>query len=973
MYRVKYLYCTFLLSIGTSGLLGQQFTEYVNPFIGTSAHGHTYPGATMPFGLMQLSPDTRLTGWDGCSGYHFTDSVIYGFSHTHLSGTGVSDYGDVLLMPVSEKNPILNDYAYQSRFRKETEKASPGFYEVFLDQPRVLAQLTTSLRSGIHQYIFQSGADKSIVLNLRHRDPVIEASWEMVSTRRIVGKRRSDAWARDQHLYFVIEFDRDIMNDIIKTSTAKSLSEDSIDSLIHAFNFGSNGSDTLIIKVGISGVDIEGAIRNMETEVLNYDFETIRRRANQAWENELKKIEVTSLNKDRMVIFYSALYHVMLAPNIWSDVDGRYRGMDNRIHNDNGIPQYTVFSLWDTYRTLHPLLNIIDQKRSRAFIHSFLRMYEQGGLLPVWELAASETYCMIGYHSVPVILDAWMKGIRDFDVQLALEAMVNSAEKDHLGLKYYKTKGYIPADREHESVSKTLEYAFDDWCIAMFAKELRNVEVYTNYIKRAQYYKNLFDGSTRFMRPRINGAFKEPFAPTDVDVHFTEANSWQYSMYVPQDINNLFEMMGGHKQAESWLDELFNTSDPLTGRNQVDITGLIGQYAHGNEPSHHMAFLYNYVGVPWKTQEITSQILNNLYTSLPDGLSGNEDCGQMSAWYVMTSLGMYPVVPGSNRLELTAPIFDEVRIRLENGSTISISAPGASSGFPYIAAISKDGKDYNSLYVDYDAIKDGASLTFILQKQLNERITSKTWKLPVQKIEGSTIVRNPVFSKVEKSFEKKMSLEIFADAGDEVFYRLISNDKEAPWQKYNSSIEIQNRATIQAYAINSLGEKSKIEEAIYIPYEPTLSLTVLTAWHPSYGAMGERTLMDGIRGPEDWKLGDWQGYQKEDVEILVDLGKVKKVKEIGIGAIQDIRSWIWMPQTIEIYTSLDGQSFKKVGEVSTITSPKDYDIQIEDFLFSIKVKSRYIKIVARQYGRIPAWHLGDGGDSYIFLDEIWVK
>jgi predicted alpha-1,2-mannosidase len=973
MHLFKIFSSAILLSFVSSFISAQKLTDYVNPFIGTDGHGHTYPGATMPFGLMQLSPDTRLTGWDGCSGYHFTDSIIYGFSHTHLSGTGVSDYGDILLMPVSGSIGRLDDYGYQSLFRKETEHASPGYYEVFLDQPEVLVRLTSSIRSGMHQYIYKTGADKSVVLNLRHRDPVIEAGWQLVSNRRLVGKRRSDAWARDQHIYFVIEFDRDILIDADRKQILHGKAGISLDSLIDVFHFGTQGSDTLTVKVGISGVDIEGAIKNMETEVLNHSFEKVKEIAQQTWEEELGKIHVTSLQKERLITFYSALYHVMLAPNIWSDVDGRYRGMDMNIHHDMGIPQYTVFSLWDTYRTLHPLLNMIDQKRSRAFIHSFLRMYEQGGLLPVWELAANETYCMIGYHSIPVILDAWKKGIRDFDVQLALKAMLDSANRDHLGLKYYKSKGYIPADKEHESVSKTLEYAYDDWCIAMFAKELRNVEIYNAFIERAQYYKNLFDKNSGFMRPRINGAFKDPFAPSDVDVHFTEANSWQYSMYVPHDINNLFDMLGGNQKVESWLDRLFNTSDPLTGRNQVDITGLIGQYAHGNEPSHHMAFLYNYAGVPWKTQEITSQILNTLYTIKPDGLSGNEDCGQMSAWYVMTSMGMYPVVPGSNRFDITAPIFDEIRIKLENGSVIAISSPGASSNYPYIAAISKNGKDHNALFLNYEDIKDGANITFILQKQINERVTTKSWQLPEQRIARSGLVRNPIFSRVNKSFEKKMFLEIEADSEHQIFYRTIVNQIESPWTKYEGNVEIQKQTIVQAYAVNSSGVSSKIEEAIYIPYEPSISISILTPWHPSYGALGERTLIDGIRGPEDWKLGDWQGYQKQDVEIVIDLGKVKKSKAIGIGAIQDIRSWIWMPQSVAIYSSMDGQVFHQEGVLQTNTPPKSYDIQIEDFVFSKKMKARYLKIVARQFGEIPYWHLGAGGDSYIFLDEIWVK
>ena len=530
-------------------------SEYVNPFLGTGGHGHTYPGASLPFGMIQLSPDTRLEGWDGCSGYHNSDSVIFGFSHTHLSGTGCSDYGDVLIMPV-KGNVELDNYSFRSGFDKASEKAVPGYYRVDLKKPGARAELTTTLRTGMHRYTFSDARDAGIVIDLKHRDIVLESRLKVTGKDELEGMRISQAWAARQVLYFVIRFSKPITAYHLRSGgkMPDNASEAKGNDVKGLFRFGLQGNEPLQIKIGISAVSTAGARKNLESENPGWDFDQVSQQAMNAWNRELGKIKVEGGSKDQKTVFYTALYHAMLSPNLYMDVDGQYLGRDQKPHQAKDFDYYTVFSLWDTYRAEHPLLTIIDQKRSNDFINTFLRQFAEGGKLPVWELSANETGCMIGYHAVPVISDAYLKGIRGFDAALALAAMKHSAGMDELGLKYYKTMGYIPSDKEGESVSKTLEYAFDDWCIAQMAKVLGNDSDYGTFIRRAQYYKNVFDASTGFMRAKNNSSWFSPFDPAEVNFNYTEANAWQYSFYVPQDIGGLMQLLGGREKFAARLD-----------------------------------------------------------------------------------------------------------------------------------------------------------------------------------------------------------------------------------------------------------------------------------------------------------------------------------------------------------------------------------------------------------------------------------
>src|SRR6185437_11377129 len=551
----------------------RDLTRYVNPFIGTAGHGHTFPGAIVPYGMVQLSPDTRLTGWDGCSGYHYSDSRIYGFSYTHLSGTGISDYGDILLTPMVGRH-------YSGHFQHQNETATPGYYSVKLDEDDILVELTTTARAGMHRYTFPRTNNATIVLDLAHRDKVLGSALRVLGVNMVVGWRRSSSWAKDQVVYFALEFSQPFTAYEANEAERKTY-----------FHFDTRTGAPLLVKVGISAVDIDGALQNLRAEIPHWDFDKIRADAKAAWNAELNRITVSGGTAAQLTNFYTSLYHVMTVPNLFMDVNRRYRGRDFKVHVAEGFSNYTVFSLWDTFRAAHPLYTIIDRNRTRDFIKTFLAQYEQGGRLPVWELAANETDTMIGYHAVSVIADAIAKGIiTGYDLNTAFEAMKHSAElRQQRGLAAYIDQGFIGTEDDRESVSKVLEYAYDDWCIAQVAKKLGWTADYERYMARAQSYKNVFDYSSGFMRPRSNGNWVDPFDPREVTFAFTEANSWQYTFFAPQDLGGLIALIGGREKFARKLDQLFTTDSRTTGREQADITGLIGQYAHGNEPSHHMA------------------------------------------------------------------------------------------------------------------------------------------------------------------------------------------------------------------------------------------------------------------------------------------------------------------------------------------------------------------------------------------------
>ncbi|WP_430927234.1 GH92 family glycosyl hydrolase [Polaribacter marinivivus] len=936
--------------------------SYVNPFIGTGGHGHTYPGATMAFGMMQLSPDTRLDGWDGCSGYHYSDDEIYGFSHTHLSGTGVSDYGDILLMPTTKA--IFNNGAdgkegYKSKFSHDKEIAKPGYYKVHLDDTNIDVELTVSRRSGIHKYSFNETQQDYIILDLEHRDQLLAHQIEQISPTVIQGFRHSKAWATNQKLFFYIELSHEVL---LQYPASKNPTKT-------AMSIHNPKNEHVYVKIGISAVDIEGAKKNLYEEIGDKTFNEVKKVAQETWENQLEKIVIEDKNKDNKVNFYTAMYHAMIAPNLYQDVDGRYRGMDLEIHKTNDFDYYSVFSLWDTYRAAHPLYTIIEQDRTNDFINTFLAKYDEGGIMPIWDLSACYTGCMIGYHAVPVIADAYLKGIKNYDTEKALQAMIHSATRDKLGIESYKNYGFIPVEKESESVSKTLEYAYDDWTIAQMAKAMNKEKVYKIYSERAQYYKNVFDPSSQFMRGRFRNTWFAPFDPYEVNFNYTEANSWQYSFYVPQDISGFMELLGGKKALENQLDKLFTAKNETSGRNQADITGLIGQYAHGNEPSHHMAYLYNFVNKTYKTQEKVHQILTELYTNTPDGISGNEDCGQMSAWYIFSSLGFYPVTPASNQYIIGSPLFNKATINLENGKSFTVEMVYKSEENIYIKSAKLNGKNYEYSFINHNDIINGGTLVFEMTNKPSNWGTKDEF-IPSTSIKDHKIVPAPIIAKGDIAFKKSTEVELQSVDNEADIYFSLGDE----YKKYSNPITISEKATLQVYAEKN-GVKSAVITTDFYKIDPNIKIKLEAKYDNQYNAGGDNALIDGIKGTEDFRTGTWQGYWNEDVIATIDLGSIKEVKEVSINFLRDQRSWIFLPTQVEIFQSKDGKSFTKI---KIWESPKPYntdEVELTTVSINKNIKTRYIKVVAKKLGELPKWHLGypHDGRSWIFIDEIEIK
>ena len=959
MKRISLLLIGLIFFAACSTKNKQELVKYVDTFIGTGGHGHTYPGATAPFGMVQLSPDTRMDDWDGCSGYHITDNHILGFSHTHLSGTGCNDYGDFRFMPiVGEKHYKSDDY--RSAFRHETEVARPGFYSVVLDDYNIKVELAAGVRAAMHRYTFPQEGNTSVILDLKEStlsaEKIYEAWAKVENDNAISGFRRSGYWARDQYLYFYAEFSKPIKSH-----------EQNEEGLVYAFDFENDGTP-LMMRIGISAVDVEGAKKNLESEIKDFDLDALAAKTNKSWNEELNRIVVNSTNERDKKIFYSALYHSFIVPNLYSDVDGRYRGHDLKVHQSDS-PRYTVFSQWDTFRTENPLLDMIQTKRAVDIINTFIDNYETGGLLPTWELAANETHCMIGYHSIPVMADAYINGIKGFDAEKALAAMVARANEDMWGLEFYKKYGYIPADMAGESVSTTLEYAYDDWCIARMAEKMGKQDIATEFYKRAQYYKNLYDPATKFFRGRKNGGFVTPFDPRQVNFMLTEANTWQYNFFVPQDVNGHIEMMGGKEEYENMLSQLFNTSSDLTGREQVDITGLIGQYAHGNEPSHHMAYLYNFVGKPVKTQKVVNQIMNELYTDQPDGLCGNEDCGQMSAWYVMSAMGFFPVTPASGMFIIGVPHFEEMTLNFENGKRFKIIAKNLSHENKYIASVKLNGKPLTRSYLYCEEVLNGGKLEFTMTSDRNTTWATDEKDCPVMHIKTNKLVTTPIIVVDKYVFYDKLEIAItHTDENAKIIYTLNGGEKI----DYTGPFVINKTTDVRAIAMVD-GKVSMVAEGSFKKIDAGRKIKIQNPYSTQYDGGGDIALIDLQRGNDNFRVGMWQGYYGVDVDVTVDLGEVTNLTRLAGSFLQDQDSWIFMPEQVEFFISTDGKNFKSVGVVENEIAQDAEDAVIQELDINKRMTARYVRMVAKNIGSCPAWHVGAGEKAWIFCDEVVIE
>ena len=720
--------CTFSQSSESK----TDYTELVNPFIGTDFTGNTYPGAQAPFGMVQLSPDNGLGGWDRISGYFYPDSTIAGFSHTHLSGTGAGDLYDILFMPVTlpYNETAEGGLGIHSKFSHNDEEASAGYYRVKLQDYNINVELTATPRCGVQRYTFPK-AESMVVLNLKKAmnwDFTMDSQIEVVDSCNIRGYRFSEGWARGQKVYFATRFSRPFKAVEFDEAEIKLKGEKVGTSKIARFMFDTEEGDQVTIVTALSGVSVEGAVKNLNAEAPHNDFNQYLAAAKADWNKHLQRIAVKGGNADDQVNFYTALYHSMIAPTIYSDVDGQYYGPDKQVHQANGWVNYSTFSLWDTFRAAHPLFTYTEPERVGDMVQSFIAFYEQNGRLPVWNFWGSETDMMIGYHSVPVIVDTYLKGIGNFDAEKALEACIATSNIDeYRGIGSYKKNGYIPYNvtdqynSENWSLSRTLEYAFDDFCIAEMAQKMGKTEIANEYYKRSQNYRNVFNPATGFMQPIDDkGVFQPNFSPDEYTAHICESNAWHYFWSVQHDIKGLVSLTGGQDKFAAKLDSMFTYIPAGNEELPIFSTGMIGQYAHGNEPSHHVIYLYNKVRQPWKAQKYAAQVMHELYTNAPAGLCGNEDCGQMSAWYVFSAMGFYPVNPVSGEYEIGTPLFPEMRLSLGNGKTFTVLAPNVSRENIYIQSVKVNGQPYDKSYITHQQIMDGSTVEFVMGNQPGE-------------------------------------------------------------------------------------------------------------------------------------------------------------------------------------------------------------------------------------------------------------
>ncbi len=898
--------------------------QYVNPFIGTGGHGHTFPGATVPFSMVQLSPDTRTEGWDACGGYHYDDSTILGFSHTHLNGTGIADFCDVLITP---------QWGASLAFQHKNEIAKAGYYSVKFDKVPLKVELTASERVGFHRYTLPMGSKNArFTIRFNARNQILQGDMQKKDAKTISGTCTTTGWAKSRNLSFNLE-----SNAKIKTFTKRIITHATWQENVVDVIFEVPKNEQLSLKVALSPVSEQNARENLAKEIPHWDFDKTRKEAEQKWAKYLNRIEITGDNEQK-TIFYTALYHALIHPSVWQDVNGDYRGLDNKVHNTKGFAYHSIFSLWDTYRAAHPLYTIVCPEKVSDFVNSFIDDFEKTGHLPMWNFPGNETWCMIGNHAIPVIADAYLKNIKGFDAEKALKAMIATANRDSLGLKQYREQGYIPANTEGESVSKTLEYAYDDYCIAQMAKAMGHDDIYKTFIQRSQNWKNIFNPKSGFFQAKMNETFVEPFEPREVNFHFTEGNAWQYAFAVQHDIEGLIEILGGKAAFEAKLDAFFGDKSETTGRDQVDLTGLIGQYAHGNEPSHHIAYLYNYVGKPQKAQRLIRQILTEFYKNAPDGLIGNEDCGQMSAWYVLSSMGFYPVNPCGGNYQTGVQIFENPKISI-NGHSISFNLNNA------------DGKLLKLI-----SLPNNASVEILDSVKIQPF--------------NPTIIPMPYIAKGNKLFKEKQTIVLACvDKNADIYY---STDGSIPSLKYTQPIDIQESITLRFFSKKE-NKQSNEAKAVFKESNYGFNVQLKNPPAPQYSSNSEHLLADGERGSEHWQLGGWQGFEGVDLEAVIDLKEIKSFKRLAISCVQDQNAWIFFPTDIQFWVSENGRDFTEMGRLAPEIGQNTEGVQMQEFDILSNGKARYVKIIAKPLVPIPAWHKGAGGKGWIFADEIIVE
>ena len=812
------------------------YAKLVDPMIGTDWNGHTFPGVTLPNGMVQLSPDTKTRTWNNCSGYHYSDKSILGFSHTHYSGTGAGGGGDILFMPtvgaikLKAGNEENTENGYRSKFSHESESASPGYYTVFLDDYNIQVALTATKRVGFHKYTFPKSDQANVILDLAHGlfdSP--DSLFLQVNGNEISGYRAaSGGLDKSNKIYFAGIFSKPYASYglAINDTISKNINIAKGKNVKAYFRFNTKENESVLLKVAISPVSINGARKNLEAEIPHWDFDSIRRSARETWNKKLNKIQVEGGTEDQQKIFYTAMYHAFIHPNIYMDVDKKYRGIDGKIYKAEDFDNYTTFSLWDTFRALHPLMTIIDQEKTNQYIKTFIERYEHGLNMPIMEFSGNETYTMIGYHSVSVLADAYVKGIRDYHVKKAYKAMKQLADGERAGKEDYLRYGYVPDDFYIESVSRTLEYSYDDWCVTRLAKDFNKAD-FNKFSQRGEFYKNVFSKEVGFMRPKdSNYKWVKNFDPMQVtNLHYTEANAYQYTPFVPQDIEGLIELFEGDKEFVNWLDNYFTTTADPSKITDADVTGLIGQYAHGNEPSHHVAYLYNYAGVPWKTQKQVREIMETQYNATPKGISGNDDTGQMSAWYIFSAMGFYPVTPGLDYYVIGSPLFDKVTINLENGNKFEIISKNNNADSPYIQSIKLNDKPYSRSYLNHADIMNSSKMVISMGAQPNKNWGKAKADRPYSpEYECASV---PMVNSTGRKFLESSSVSLSSENDKATIrYTLDGSEPDKNSEKFTHPITIAKTSVLKAkcfvdgihpsYTVAFEFEKLKLQPALNV-------------------------------------------------------------------------------------------------------------------------------------------------------------
>lgn len=948
--------------------------DWVNVFIGTGGTGHTHPSASAPFGLIQLGPDTRYKDWEACSGYTDEDRTIFGFSHTHLSGTGVEDLCDILVVPqigeLKWNAQYLDKKGYGHTFQKHNEKASPGYYQVLLDNG-IQASFTTMARSGIHQYHFPNGNEpKYLLIDLTHRDELLDHLIDVQSSGEISGFRRSKAWAKNQQIFFNMICSVQPMDIIYNEGKSKV-----------ALLFPSE-TEQVELSVGLSYTDANGAKNNRLQEIQNQSFNEIKSEVEQLWANELNAIQIKSTDTTALINFYTGLYHAYLCPNIHSDVDGRYREGNKIIQLPDGKNQYSTFSLWDTFRSTHPWYALFQKKRTVDFIETFERIFSERGDLPVWDLAGEETYCMIGFHAVSVIADAYVKGYEDIPVEHLINALVKTSNHTVFSRPQFNETGYLNYENENESVSKALEYAYDNFCIFNFLSKAKSEgfdvsdELISTYRTRSLHFVNHFNPESLFMEARRGGVWDKNFKPNAVMFHYTEGNSWQYSLFAPHAIGVLKKMLGGNDGLEKWLDNLFLADEELAGLHQVDITGLIGQYAHGNEPSHHVAYLYNYTNAPHKANEILHKIVTEFYHNDPDGLIGNEDCGQMSSWLNWTNLGIYPTTPGQTVYDFGLPQFEEVHIQIGR-NPLTITKEQNNKEDIYTQKIFIDGKEWSKRYILHEELMIAQKIHFVMGPTPSNAYAALPHAPSISTLgEFSPL---PFIKKGDLHFKKETVVELGVNFLEDHIIQYKFNN--SIWKDYEGPFTIKKEGELFLKSYNKMtGKESAVISNQFKELDTTIHISFEQQPSPSYSADGYITLIDGQMGSFDHRNGQWLGWNDPAVKGTITFTSPKKMSEVIFNFLVTPGPWIFPPKAIRL--SWYDHKGKKESLVEVPVQRFDKYEQNLSMDLRIRYHARFkwsakkVKMVTFEivnYGLLPDWHPGAGSKAWIFMDELIIR